>query len=691
MTLNWRAAPFVRLFPSFALGIGLASFTSFQLSTWTLPALLGLLVLMHRSKLLPNQQWWFGVPLYVFLFCLGYSLYQKQLAHVYPSGLKSREGTEVSAVGKILQAEPGNRFTRIGLRLDALYSTEGSDSCTGGRILLYLPDSTTHFNIGDRLEFRGNIQEIPGPKNPKAFDFAGYMNGQGYYLQAFVKAGEWRHLPRAQVMNMVQSTQQLKAYCLGVLQEHLRTPETYAIGAALITGHREALSPALRSSYANTGAMHVLAVSGLHVGLIYLGLQYLLACLGNWYGNWKWLRVGLLLMGIWGFVYFTGATASVVRAGCMFSFIVIGQALKRYTNIYNTIAASAFCMLLINPRLLLNIGFQLSYLALLGIIFFQPFIYRALYFRSRGLDYCWKLSSVALAAQLTTLPISLFYFHQFPVYFLLSGLIVVPAAMAILSLGISLFILASVPYLGSMLGGLLFLIIKAMNAVIFFLEDLPFSTLTDIWIPLGGILCLFLGISLLAAFLLAPAKKLAYALCCTLLALCMQISWQSWQQYNHREIVVYQVKGQTVIDCISGRNGLRIIDSTTEEKARTWATDNYLSYRGIKQLETVHWQDASSGPDWHFQGGFLQFRDFRLAILGQLPKASTTTLPFDLVLLHDDPDFELSALLAQIPAQQLVWDGSSSYYRARQWRKACQGLGVKGYDVKEQGALVIEL
>ncbi len=688
MTLNWRAAPFVRLFPSLGLGIGFASFTSVQLSAWTSAILVVLLLLFHRRKPLPHQQWWFGATLYGFLFCLGCLLYQKQLTQVYPKVLQQAIGEEVQAVGRILRTESGGRFTRIGLQLHAMAGTSANP---GGRVLLYLPDTVAQYKVGDQLEFQGELQPIPGPKNPKAFDFAAYMHNQGYYLQSFIKESHWKHLPRARGFNVVSSTQRLKQYCLGVLQQHLPTPETYAIGAALITGHRDALSPELRTSYANTGAMHVLAVSGLHVGLIYLGLQFLLGVFGHWYGSWKWLRVGLLLIGVWAFVYFTGATASVVRAGCMFSFIIIGQALKRYTNIYNTIAAAAFCMLLVNPRLLLNIGFQLSYLALLGIIFFQPFIYRAFYFTPKWIDYCWKLSSVALAAQLTTLPISLFYFHQFPVYFLLSGLIVVPAAMAILSVGMSLFLFSSVPYLGAILGQLLYWIIQCMNTLIFFLEDLPYSTLVDIWLPIGGILCLWLGIIFLGIYLLKPAKALAYSLCCTLLLLCGQLSWQSWQKFNHREIIVYQVKGQTVVDCISGRNGLRIVDSLRTEKDRAWATDNYLSYRGVKRLETVHWQDSSSGTEWYFRAGFLQFRDFRMAILHELPRVSVVTPGFDLVLLHDNPSFELSDLKNRIATQQLAWDGSNTYYRARKWDEECKALGMTGYDVQKEGALVIKL
>jgi len=691
MVLNWRAAPFVRLVPPLALGIGLASFYSFTVPTILIVLLLlGLLILQLR-KTLPHQQWWFGALLSCFLFCLGYTLQQGQTDCHYPPALQAWDKEPLTAIGKVLKTERGKKYTRIGLQLQQSLIVDEVAHPLGGRILLYLPDTATSFNIGDKIEFQGQVQSIPGPGNPKAFDFAAFMRNQGYHVQSFIKADQWRHHSKPKAAWLQRHTLQLKRYCLSILRKHLRTSESYAIGAALITGHRSGLSPAIRDSYAKTGAMHVLAVSGLHVGLIYLGLQQLLGLFGSWYGRWKWIRVGGLLVGIWGFVYFTGATASVVRAGCMFSFIIVGQSLKRYTNIYNTIAASAFCMLLINPRLLFNIGFQLSYLALIGIVFFQPFIYRALYCPNRLLNYCWKLSSVALAAQLTTLPISLFYFHQFPVYFLLSGLVVVPAAMLILGLGLGLFIVDAVPFLGQLLGLLLQLTIKAMNAVIFFLEGLPFSSIQDIWISNGILLSLFAAIFLAGIYFLHPKIQISYTLALLFIGIASQISWQSWKRYQQSELVIYQVKGQTVIDCISGQRCLRIIDKTDEPTARAWATNNYQSYLGIQEIEVVNWRDTVRGEEWFYQNGLLQFQDFRVAILNELPMLDgPSPASFDLVLLHNDPSFALAELSHLIQADQLVWDGSNSYWRRKKWAANSEQLEVATYDVQEEGALIIQ-
>lgn len=690
MTLNWRAAPFIRLLLPLAMGIGLSFSTSYTFPHWWLLIPFLILLGLQSRKTLPHQQWWFGTSLSLFLCLFGWSLGSQQLQGFRSPALMEATEDVQFFQGRIIALSERESSTRIGLQLMQSMLPDQPSAPLQGRLLVYLPSSEQVFRIGDQLQIKGRIQPIPPPKNPKAFDFATYMRSQGYYYQAFVKEKQWQYIPVAKSAYLRRQATDLRQQCLQILKAHLPSADEYAIGAALITGERSSLSPEIKAGYASTGAMHVLAVSGLHVGLVYVGLQFLLGLLGYWYGRWKWLKMALLLLGIWGFAYFTGATASVIRAACMFSFVLIGQSLKRYTNIYNTIAASAFCMLVINPILLFNIGFQLSYLALTGIVFFQGIIYQSWYIANPIGNYCWKLSSVALAAQLTTLPISLYYFHQFPVYFLLSGLVVVPAAMIILSVGLGLFVFNGVPILGMVLGKILYACIWGMNAVIFFLQQLPASTLSDIWIDIPMMLTLFMAVLLLGAYYLFYHKRLWYGLASCLLLFSIQYNLQAWQQFNKKEIVVYQVKGQTVIDCIDGPNCLRIVGGEGKPGTVDWATTNYQSYSAIKNITQIDMTDSIEGRAWSYQGGFLQFYDWRMAILDTLPPTKISSpIEFDFALLHDNPRLELSELKDYFIIQQLVWDGSNDYWSAKNWRAYCEEVGVKFADVREEGALVI--
>ena len=230
----------------------------------------------------------------------------------------------------------------------------------------------------------------------------------------------------------------------------------------------------VKQAYAAAGAMHVLAVSGLHVGIIFLILNTLLAILDTSKKG-RIVKAIILLISLWSYAMITGLSPSVLRAATMFSFVIMGTVLNRSSSIYNTLAASAFFILIINPNLLFEVGFQLSYVAVLGIVYLQPLIYKRIYTRWWLLDKVWAITAVSIAAQIATLPLTLFYFNQFPVYFMLSNLLVIPSAAVILILGILLFIASPIPFISESIGWVLNKFIEGLNFGIKEIEVLPNS------------------------------------------------------------------------------------------------------------------------------------------------------------------------------------------------------------------------
>jgi competence protein ComEC len=194
----------------------------------------------------------------------------------------------------------------------------------------------------------------------------------------------------------------------------------------------------------------------------------------------KWLRALILLTGLWMYALVTGLSPSVLRAATMFSFIIAGQALNRQAYIYNSIAASAFLLLLVQPAILFEVGFQLSYMAVIFIVFLHPYLYRLLSFRYKILNSAWSLTCVSLAAQAGTVPLSLFYFHQFPSYFILSNFVVIPAATVIIYGAALLFIASPIPVLLEIFGLLLNKFLQMVNFMIFFIEKMPGSLIANI-------------------------------------------------------------------------------------------------------------------------------------------------------------------------------------------------------------------
>ena len=241
---------------------------------------------------------------------------------------------------------------------------------------------------------------------------------------------------------------------LNILKENGLKNNELAVASALILGYKDDLGEELKHSYSSAGATHVLAVSGLHVGIIFLVLNFLLNILDK-NDRFKISKAILLICFLWAYATITGLSPSVVRAATMFSFVTIGKSFGKSSSIYNTLCASAFVLLVYNPYLIMEVGFQLSYLAVVGIVYFQSIIYKWIYVKNKFLKYIWMITSVSIAAQLTTFPLGLLYLHQSPTYLFASNLFVIPGAMLIIGLGILLFITSWIPLISGGIGWLL--------------------------------------------------------------------------------------------------------------------------------------------------------------------------------------------------------------------------------------------
>ncbi|TMI86483.1 MAG: ComEC/Rec2 family competence protein, partial [Bacteroidetes bacterium] len=257
-------------------------------------------------------------------------------------------------------------------------------------------------------------------------------------------------------------------------------------------GYKDDLDQTLVQSYTNTGVVHIIAISGLHLGLIYWLLLRLFKPLKK-RKNLRWLRIVLILVGLWLFSLLAGAQASVLRSAVMFTCILLGESFSRRTSIYNTMAFSAFILLCINPYWLWDVGFQLSYAAVLSIIIFMKPIYNWFYFSNKVIDFMWKLTAVTLAAQILTIPLSIYHFHQFPSWFILTNFLAVPLSSLIVLGEILLCVVSFIPPVAIFVGKLLYWLIWIMDSYVERIEAMPFS----LW---DGLQITFLQMILLIAF-----------------------------------------------------------------------------------------------------------------------------------------------------------------------------------------------
>ena len=696
MLMNWREYPMVRLLLPLIGGVWTGVVVEAMQQWVVLSALIMLLALLaywQKGRQPYGQRWWYGMALHLFLFGFGLLLANIQderrlPRHFSGQGLSEQEGL---LMGRIETIGPAGHKLKAKVKIQIVRDDNGHVHCASGSLLAYFDISaaTRMLAAGDVALLRARVYPIAAPLNPKAFDYARYMHFQNIHYQAFVAEGEWRLV--AHQPGLLSHTARLRAYCIRVLREFLPTENEFAVAAALVLGYKAELSDEVRNAYAHTGAIHVLAVSGLHVGFVQLLAAFLLGFVSFSGRAWPIARTLVILLCIWGFALLTGASPSVLRAASMFSFLAIGQALRRHTNIYNTLAASAFCLLCVNPFLLFSLGFQLSYLAVLGIVYFQPRIYRLWYIENRAGDYLWKLVAVSVAAQITTFPISLFSFHQFPAYFWLSGLVVVPAAALILLGGLALFALHAAPLVGWLLGQLLYRVVWLVNAFIFLIQQLPGSLLQGVWI--GALVVVLLYVAIIGIVAAVQRRNFRYLLAAMVALLLVAIlqSSRSWQLQQQQVLTVYHVKGNTAIDLFNGRQAIQLLGEEQEREGLLFATQQYRWYRGISELPSLNYFASFQGANWCLSDGFLQFAGLRLAILSDesLLQGTSGRLAVDAVLLCKNVKCSITELKEKLEFGLVIIDGSNSYHRVQDWQEQCQMLDIPCHYTGKDGAWVL--
>ncbi|HEV7781609.1 MAG TPA: ComEC/Rec2 family competence protein, partial [Chitinophagaceae bacterium] len=341
-----------------------------------------------------------------------------------------------------------------------------------GRIIIYFSKDVngqggtlTQLSYGSQIIFKKPVQEIKNAGNPGGFDYKQYALFQGITHQVYLKPGEFEVPDHKKQNGLTRFLFASKEKLLGILRENIKGHKELGLAEALLIGYKQDLDQSLVQSYTNTGVVHIIAISGLHLGLIYWLMALLLRPLQKRKST-RWIRAVIIITVLWIFSLLAGAQPSILRSALMFTCIVLGESLSKKTSIYNTMAVSAFILLCINPYWLWDVGFQLSYAAVLSIIIFMQPIYNLFYSKNKLLDLIWKLNAVTLAAQVLTVPLSIYHFHQFPNFFILTNFLAVPLSSIILLGEIFLCVISFIPVVSILVGKILSWLIALMNTYI---------------------------------------------------------------------------------------------------------------------------------------------------------------------------------------------------------------------------------
>src|ERR1043165_7666306 len=343
-----------------------------------------------------------------------------------------------------------------------------SVATTGKLLVSIIRDSSSlELKYGDVIAFNAPVKEIEGPKNPEEFDYRRYQSFHNIYHRAFLTPGSWHLIKSNEGNGFFSSVYKIRSYFLSLIEKYVSQPNEFAVASAIMLGYSDYMNADVMRAYASSGTLHVLSVSGLHVGIMFLMLNFLLKRMDDRGRRYQIAKAVIIICFIWFYACLTGLSPSVLRSALMFSMIQVGKTYSRNVNVYNIVFGSALVLILFDPFLITEVGFCLSYIAVVGILYLYPKIsgliliknpkrpvfkgqegylkkvlvfvqYDGRWFMHFSRDWLWQLVAVSAAAQIATLPLSLFYFHQIPVLSLLTNLVVIPASNLILFTGTAL-------------------------------------------------------------------------------------------------------------------------------------------------------------------------------------------------------------------------------------------------------------
>jgi competence protein ComEC len=401
---------------------------------------------------------------------------------------------------------------------------------------------------GEVIYIQGNPQKIDPATNPGEFDYRKFMLRQQISHQHFIN-DRFHRLGRVNEQPIENFFLHVRARILAAMNHHIQDPQANQVAKALLLGQKKNMDKELSNAYAATGAMHILAVSGLHVGIVY-GFFFLFIKPYRLPVRKRIVYLSFIILLIWGYAFLTGMSPSVMRAATMFSLMALAQMKSRNPSIFNAIALSALILLIYDPFLIYAVGFQLSYMALLGILLFQPLLVKIWMPKNKILEYGWQISTVGIAAQLATFPISVYYFHIFPTYFILSNLIAIPGAFLIMSFGVPFMVLAEVPFLSGILASIVEFLIKILNGLIFYVHRLPNAQISDIQLDDLFIPIYILVLAMLYLLTVHPKKWQVYVTLITLFVFGISQLARFGEVSGSKELIVYDTGEGLAVDFI---------------------------------------------------------------------------------------------------------------------------------------------
>lgn len=567
---------------------------------------------------------------------------------------------------------------------------------SGLKMLVYFTDSScADIKYGDVIITRAVVQPISPPGNPNVFDFKKHMYNQGYTHQIFLKPHQWGKLNTSRSNPVRMYAEMCRARFLDVLRKYRVEGEQFALVTALMIGERAYLEPETVREFSYAGAIHVLSVSGLHVGIMYVLLDKLLFFLKRGKHGRK-LQYILIIAGIWAYAVVTGLPSSVVRAALMFSIVAMANLFRRDSDNFNSVATAAFLQLFINPFELTQIGFQLSYLAVLGIFaFYRPFN-NMVVTGNIAVAWIWSVIAVSLAAQLATGPLSVYYFNMFPVYFLITNLIVVPLASFITYFTVMLLFAGAAGLYPEWLAWPLKWCLDLMLGSVEWIQSWPGAVLRPVLPDAATTIFSYAAILFLFIMISTRKKKWLLPLMSAIAAVSVLFAVNQYNRIERCALYVYQHKGALAIDMMKNRRNLFVTDGRMQKdstRLQILIEANRIKNR-ISLTDTLQISEKGQigRQEYWYSRPFLNYMGKKIVFIHDewLPGNAEQRVQCDLAILSGQSGFNDPAVLNRVKFERAILAPDLSYSREERIVKWLNDAGIPFHSVRKDGAFVME-
>jgi len=632
--------------------------------------------------------WIHGMALNLIFICLGSGTCFLHTIQNHSSWIGNNLKTKTAFLVTILE-EPveKNKSFKVLSRAE-FANTNNKWEPAEGNILLYFTKNEPKpiLNYGSQLIINPVLQDIPAAGNPGSFNYREYLLFQNTGYQAFLNRDQYTILKGQNQSVFYSRIFTIRKTILQILDKFITGNNEKGIAEALLIGYRENLDRELLQSYSNTGVIHIIAISGLHLAMIYGIIVFIFSASRP--GKWTSIAKAVVSICIlWIFSLVAGNAPSVQRSAIMFTFLVLGEVLSRKNNIYNNLAASAFLILIIHPFSLWDAGFQLSYAAVFSIAIFSKPILKWLHFNNKIVKGIWNLIAVSLAAQILTFPIVVFHFHRFPVFFLFSNLFAIPISGLILYTELFLVALSPFESAGRLIGQITEKLIAALNHIIYRADNLPFGLIDNIRLSIPESLFLYATITGLGIWWLQKQRTGVF-IALTAFMLFSALAALDLAKHNlQQKIIVYNIPKFQAIDVIEGRKNLFIGDSAVLENA-------FLNNFHLLPSRILHQITATNQLlNYSYHPPVITNGERKIFIINNvIPDLQfQTKIKADVLIISKNPEIEMTELAKVFDCNQYVFDATNPLWKIRNWKKACDSLHLRHYSVPEQGAFEMEL